>query len=357
LTLWVTWDDDADPTQTYRILIRDISKGRSYIVNGINAKQFLFDTAGQSQLFWGEIPLVFRADRTYALQVRGETDNQFFSQTLGYPQDICGSPTGPVICDVTDETSVSEFEPTREPPYGCQNEQVSGKVRIYYDEPSYSGYSDGTPVQFLGYVFQWALDSTFTSNVGEETCMDALSIPTIEDGAVCTFNRNIAQIPRNGTLSEGQYFIRVAAVVSVGVGPFTESVSVLIAEPKVPRITFTVKIPAELSRWDDFRLTYISAIETALSLESGSVSVKSAVISEESAVTNRRLLQVYLDIKTQLFIPVSSVLHTIDAIRSGRLQSSVIAGGINVISVTDVLILNPEQYIQNITRIPPTSIC
>jgi hypothetical protein len=173
--------------------------------------------------------------------------------------------------------------------------------------------------------------------VVEETCMDANPDTTIEGGAVCTFNSNIAQLPRNGTLSGGQYFIRVAAVVNVGVGPFTESVSVLVAEPQVPRITFTVTIPAELSQWNDFRSTYISGIETALSLESGSVAVESAVVSEESAD--------YLDIKTQLFIPVSSVSHLSNIIGSGDLQASIIASETyNVISVTDLFILNPEQY-------------
>ena len=227
LTLYASWDDDRDPTQTYRIMLRDIPARRNYIVTGVNAKEFLFDAAGQAQLVWGTTPLVVVAIRNYALQIMGETDLQTTSATVGYMQDMPGPPSGPVICDVTDETSVSQFYPEGVPPYGCQNEQVSGKVRIFWDRPVDTGYFDGTPVTTLGSVFQWALDSTFTSNVVEETCMDIGEFGTkIKDGEVCTFSWKIAQIPSNGTLYGGPYFIRVAAVVSIGVGPFTEAVSV-----------------------------------------------------------------------------------------------------------------------------------
>ena len=72
LTLYASWDDEIDPTQTYRITLRDIQARRSYIVEGVNAKEFLFDAAGQAQLIWGTTPLVVVAIRNYALQIMGE---------------------------------------------------------------------------------------------------------------------------------------------------------------------------------------------------------------------------------------------------------------------------------------------
>jgi hypothetical protein len=229
LTLYASWDDDINPTQTYKVVIRDIPARKSYNVYGINAKEFLLDAAMQAQMFEkdGGV-LVVSASKPYAIQIMGETDKKVTSKGVGYMRDMVGPPRGPVLCDATDETSVNQFYSYGVPPYGCQNKQVSGKVRLYWWDPVDSGYYNGSPVTILGYVFQWSLDSTFTSNVVEETCMDANPDTTIEGGAVCTFNWFIAQIPSSGTLSGGEYFIRVAAVVTLGVGPFTEAVSVQI---------------------------------------------------------------------------------------------------------------------------------
>ena len=237
LTIYASWDDDIDPPQTYKVTLRDIPARASYVVNGVTAKEFLFDAAGQAQLFWETTPptpLVIQRSQTYMLQVKGETDLAYTSYTVGYIGDTCGPPSGPVICDVTDETSANP-PVSLIPPSGCQREQVPGKVRLYYSKPVDYGYAvnEDNIIIILGYVFQWSLDATFTTNVFEETCMDASPVPpTIEDGAVCTFQWKIAQIPPAGsTMYEGLYFIRMAVVYRFDVGPFvvglfTEAVSV-----------------------------------------------------------------------------------------------------------------------------------
>ena len=228
LTLYASWDDDIDPPQTYKVTLRDIPARRSYTVEGVTAKEVLFDAAGQAQLFQLTTPLAVSASRTYALQVKGGYDNVTISKTVGYMLDLCAPPTGPIICNVTDETSVNPWHPETSAPAGCQSTQVSGKVRRYFDDAVDYGYADDTPVTMIGFVFQWALDATFTTNVFEETCTDASPVhPTIEAGDVCNFNYRIAQIPRYGRIYAGLYFIRVAAVTYIGVGEFSEAVSVL----------------------------------------------------------------------------------------------------------------------------------
>jgi len=238
LTLYASWDDDIDPPQTYKITLRDTAARRNYDVYGVTAKEFMIDAAGQAQMFWGTTPLVILANKGYSLTVKGETDLVIVSYAVGYMQDLCGPPAGLTICDVTDETSYNPYEPVQSqiPPSGCQRTQVSGKVRIYYYEPTDSGFHNGDPVFFRGYVFQYALDATFTTNVFEETCMDAIPFTMIEDGAVCSFNLFIGQIPSSGTIYDGLYFIRVAAITEVGTGPFTEAVSVLQGPEAAPPV-------------------------------------------------------------------------------------------------------------------------
>jgi len=239
LTMYATWDDDIDPPQTYKIHVRDIPGRTSYFVFGITTKYLLLDAAAQAQMHpegSPSISLVVSRTQTYALQITGETDGSLISDTVGYLLDSCGPPVGPIVCDVTDETSVDQYSPITIAPAGCQSTQVSGKVRIYFDDPTDSGYNDGTPVSFLSFVFQWSLDATFTTNVFEETCTNAPVPPTIVAGDVCNFDYQIAQIPRSGRIYAGTYFIRIAAGTTVGVGAFTEAVSVVQGPAPPPTI-------------------------------------------------------------------------------------------------------------------------
>ena len=245
------WDDDK--VQTYRVTIRDIPARKSYVLDGFTGKEFLFDAAGQAQLLFSTTPLSIIASQDYGINIMG-ADNTIVSNTIGRFPVMHGPPAGPVICDVTDETSPSEFEPTRGPPHGCQNTQVSGKVRIYYDQPIFTGWPPSEEIlnNMLGWVFQWSLDSTFTTDVFEERCMSTTEndpnegTTSIANGDVCNWSDNIAQIPSTGTLPTGQYFIRVAAMtqfgayglfndlVSFGVGPFTEAVSAVVRPESCP---------------------------------------------------------------------------------------------------------------------------
>jgi hypothetical protein len=99
--------------------------------------------------------------------------------------------------------------------------------------------------------------------------------------------------------------------------------------PELARITFVVKIPGTSLGFISMRSSYIASVETALSLQSGSVSVERWSVS-----SRRRLLQEFLDLVTVIITPVSSASTVSTAVTSGVLQTSLVADGIAVSSIT-----------------------
>ena len=226
LEVRLSWDDDADPAQTYTLIMKDIKDRTSYTVTGFTEKEILFDNAGQSQFLFGTIPLVIRRSQTYQFNVRGERDSQGNGAILGYMQDMIGPPEYQVICGTEDETSDDPNMP-QSPPGGCQSPQVDGTVRLYYAIPTDTGWHDGKTQQILGWAFQWSKDATFTTDVVEEQCIEAPGgvALLVGSGAVCNSRFRSGQIPRSGTIA-GTYYIRTAAIINLGTGPFTEAISV-----------------------------------------------------------------------------------------------------------------------------------
>ena len=86
------------------------------------------------------------------------------------------------------------------------------------------------------------------------------------------------------------------------------------------------------------RVSYISSVERALSLQPGSVSVEHWSVS-----SRRRLLQEFLDLTTVIIAPVYSTSNVSTAVTSGALQTSLMADGIAVSSITAPSIIYPKN--------------
>jgi hypothetical protein len=163
--------------------------------------------------------------------VRGQDDGVPSYVSAGYPLGSVGPPTGFTVCDASDEISVPPSGIETDSPAGCQSEQMERTLRIYWEEPTDTGYWNGATVTMLAYTIQWSLDPAFITGVSIETCTDTLPHPTIGAGDVCDFGYRTGLIPKTGVLQATmQYYIRIAAVTIVGTGAFTAP----ILSPRVP---------------------------------------------------------------------------------------------------------------------------
>jgi len=241
LQFHISWTDDI--VQTYQLVVKDDTNNLRYYTTEVPGYEFLFDDAGKAQLkaLRGGGPFVLYATNKYHVSIKGETDEVIAVWDLGYLQDMIGPPVQ-ILCDKEDETSVDAIE--RVAPGGCQNPQVPGTVRLYYEDPLYTGFQNGDPVTILGWAFQWSKDATFTTNVFEDTCLtdpDATEALLVENGDTCNIDFYSAQIPRSGPMNGGTFFIRTAAIINFGTGTFSNATSVFMVTPTT-QVTFTANL-------------------------------------------------------------------------------------------------------------------
>ena len=287
----LSWDDDAETPQTYKVLVRDSASRTSYYVTGVTAKEFLVDDAGQAQLLANGAGDRLVVDRTtdMTIQVTGEADleadddNAMVSSTVGNAQDIMAPPEYMIICEYDDETSVDDSG--RAAPGGCKNPKELGKVVMWYAEPTDYGYRDDTHLEMVyGWKYEWSTDETFTTNVFEDTCIKRVyetgaTDLLVENGDVCNSKWNSAQIPGSGMI-QGLHYIRMAALFKYGnvgalnTGLFTEAIVVERGEYPTRQVTFKATLMMQLSSFTtNEQNIYLEGVANALNVPRSDVSI------------------------------------------------------------------------------------